>query len=150
MEKWGPVEATKTYFKNDILVYFKLVEERVKKQDIQDFLIKLEEFYLELKEKNEQPYFIWNINLLLVLPPSYIQTITEFMPKIRELGATQSKGSAVIFPSSSIRTILNKYIVQYKMDAAFIKFLKNYDLSIGYLKNLGLKMEEYVPNVAYA
>ena len=36
------------------------------------------------------------------------------------------------------------------MDAAFIKFLKNYNLSIDYLKGLGLKMEEYVPNVAYA
>ena len=150
MEKWGPVEATKTYFKNDILVYFKLVYERVKKQDIQEFLIKLEEFYLELKEKDEQPYFIWNINVLSVLPPSYIQTIIDFMPKLRELGESQSKGSAVIFPSSSIRTILNKYLVQYNIDPAFIKFVKNYDFSIDYLKCLGLKMEERVQIVAYA
>tara|TARA_B110000305_G_scaffold241524_1_gene316038 strand:- start:3708 stop:4160 length:453 start_codon:yes stop_codon:yes gene_type:complete len=150
MEKWGPVEATKTYFKNDILVYFKLVYERVKKQDIQEFLIKLEEFYLELKEKDEQPYFIWNINVLSVLPPSYIQTIIDLMPKLRELGESQSKGSAVIFPSSSIRTILNKYLVQYNIDPAFIKFVKNYDFSIDYLKCLGLKMEERVQIVAYA
>lgn len=150
MEEWGVVEVTKTYFKDDILVYFKLVEERVKKQDIEDFLIKLEKFYLELKDKNEQLYFIWNINLIAVLPPTYIKIITEFMPKIRDLAATQTKASSLICPSSSIRTILNKYIVQYKMDAAYIKFVKNYDLSIGFLKGLGLKMEEQVSDVAYA
>ena len=150
MEKWGMVEVTKTYFKDDILVYFKLVEERVKKQDIEDFLIKLEKFYLELKDNNEELYFIWNINLIAVIPPTYIKIITEFMPRIRDLAATQTKASSLICPSSSIRTILNKYIVQYKMDAAYIKFVKNYDLSIGFLKGLGLKMEEQVPDVAYA
>ena len=72
------------------------------------------------------------------------------MPKIRDLAATQTKASSLICPSSSIRTILNKYIVQYKMDAAYIKFVKNYDLSIGFLKGLGLKMEEQVSDVAYA
>ncbi len=150
MEKWGVVEVTKTYFKDDILVYFKLVEERVKKQDIEDFLIKLEKFYLELKDNNEELYFIWNINLIAVIPPTYIKIITEFMPRIRDLAATQTKASSLICPSSSIRTILNKYIVQYKMDAAYIKFVKNYDLSIGFLKGLGLKMEEQVSDVAYA
>ena len=150
MEKWGIVEVTKTYFKDDILVYIKLVEERVKKQDIEDFLIKLEKFYLELKDNNEELYFIWNINLIAVIPPTYIKIITEFMPRIRDLAATQTKASSLICPSSSIRTILNKYIVQYKMDAAYIKFVKNYDLSIGFLKGLGLKMEEQVSDVAYA
>lgn len=150
MEQWGAVEMTKTYFKEDILVYFKLVSDRVKKQDIEEFLVALENFYINLRDNNEQVYVIWNINLLVVLPPAYLKVITDFMPKIRDLGATQSKGSSIILPSSSMRTILNKYIMQYKMDAAFIKFVKNYDLSIGYLKGLGLKMEEQPINTAYA
>jgi hypothetical protein len=150
MEQWGAVEMTKTYFKEDILVYFKLVSDRVKKQDMEEFLVALEKFYINLRDNNEQVYVIWNINLLVVLPPAYLKVITDFMPKIRDLGATQSKANSVILPSSSMRTVLNKYIVQYKMDAAFIKFVKNYDLSIGYLKGLGLKMEEQPINTAYA
>mgnify|MGYP001399467390 CR=1 FL=1 len=144
------IEIVRTEYKDDIMICFNMVNDRIKKQDVEDFLLDLENLYKKLIEDKERVYFIWNIKLLSVLPPSYLKCITNYMPRIRELGRDTTKGTAVLFWSSTVRGILNKYIKQYGMDADFIKFVKNYDLGIEYLKELGLNTKEKEPNIAYA
>ena len=144
------IDIVRTEYEDDIMIYFNMVKDHIKKQDVENFLSELENLYKKLNEDKERVYFIWNIKLLSVLPPSYLKCITDYMPRIRELGRDTTKGTAVIFWSSTVRNILNKYIKQYGMDANFIKFVKNYDLGIEYLKELGLNTKEKDPNVAYA
>ena len=84
-------------------------------------------------------YGLWQMNLTTVLPPTYIKIITDFMPQIREVGAEVNLGSAIVFKSGTIRSLLNNYIVKYKMDANWIKFIKTPDIGIEFLKEIGMK-----------
>lgn len=144
------IDIVRTEYDDDILICFNMVKDHIKKQDIEDFLLELENLHKKLLEDKEKVYFIWNIKLLSVLPPTYLKCITKDMPRIRELGRDTTKGTAVLFWSSTVRNILNKYLKQYDIDPNFIKFVKNYDLGVEYLKELGMAMREKDPNVAYA
>ena len=81
------------------------------------------------------------MNLTTILPPTYIKIITDFMPKIRDIGGEVNLGSAIVFKSGTIRSLLNNYVIKYKMDADWIKFIKTYDLGLEFLRDLGLKEE---------
>ena len=133
------VEFLITKYKDHNMVHFKMVRENIKRQDVQDFLDEFLKMITEFKQESVKYYGLWEMNLTTVLPPTYIKIITEFMPKIRDVGAEVNLGSAIVFKSGTIRSLLNNYISKYKMDANWIKFIKTSDLGVDFLKEIGMK-----------
>ena len=133
------VQFITTKYKDHNLVHIKMVREDIKRQDVKDFLEDFLEMITKLKQDNVMYYGLWEINLNTILPPTYIKIITDFMPKIRDLGAEVNLGSAVVFKSGTIRSILNNYLTKYKMQDEWIKFIKSPELGIEFLKTIGLK-----------
>ena len=135
------VEFIITEYKDHNLVHFKMVREDIKRQDVKDFLDEFLKMITKFKADGVKYYGLWQMNLTTVLPPTYIKIITDFMPQIREVGAEVNLGSAIVFKSGTIRSLLNNYVIKYKMDADWIKFIKTYDLGLEFLRDLGLKEE---------
>lgn len=133
------VEFIITEYKDHNLVHFKMVREDIKRQDVKDFLDEFLKMITKFKADGVKYYGLWQMNLTTVLPPTYIKIITDFMPQIREVGAEVNLGSAIVFKSGTIRSLLNNYIVKYKMDAKWIKFIKTPDIGIEFLKEIGMK-----------
>tara|TARA_B100000003_G_scaffold35083_1_gene29222 strand:+ start:6806 stop:7252 length:447 start_codon:yes stop_codon:yes gene_type:complete len=133
------VEFIITEYKDHNLVHFKMVREDIKRQDVKDFLDEFLKMITKFKADGVKYYGLWQMNLTTVLPPTYIKIITDFMPQIREVGAEVNLGSAIVFKSGTIRSLLNNYIVKYKMDPNWIKFIKTPDQGIEFLKEIGMK-----------
>tara|TARA_B100000085_G_scaffold131888_1_gene120161 strand:- start:1800 stop:2246 length:447 start_codon:yes stop_codon:yes gene_type:complete len=133
------VEFIITEYQDHNLVHFKMVRDDIKRKDVHDFLEEFLEMITRFKNENVRYYGLWHMNLTTLLPPTYIKIITDFMPKIREIGAEVNLGSAIVFKSGTIRSLLNNYIVKYKMDANWIKFIKTPDLGLDFLKEIGMK-----------
>lgn len=133
------VEFIITEYKDHNLVHFKMVREDIKRQDVKDFLDEFLKMITKFKADGVKYYGLWQMNLTTVLPPTYIKIITDFMPQIREVGAEVNLGSAIVFKSGTIRSLLNNYIVKYKLDANWIKFIKTHDVGIEFLKEIGMK-----------
>lgn len=139
------VEFIITEYKDHNLVHFKMIREDIKKQDVKDFLDEFLEMITKFKNENIKYYGLWDMNLTTILPPTYIKLITDFMPKIRDLGGEVNLGSAIVFKSGTIRSLLNNYAIKYKMQADWIKFIKTPELGIEFLKEIGL---EYLPKTS--
>lgn len=135
------VEFIITKYKDHNLVHFKMLREDIKRQDVKDFLDEFLEMVTTLKKNNIKYYGLWDMNLTTILPPTYIKIITDFMPKIRDIGGEVNLGSAIVFKSGTVRSLLNNYVIKYKMEADWIKFIKTYDLGLEFLRDLGLKEE---------
>ena len=133
------VEFIITEYQDHNLVHFKMVREDIKRKDVNDFLEEFLEMITRFRNEKVRYYGLWDMNLTTLLPPTYIKIITDFMPKIREIGAEVNLGSAIVFKSGTIRSLLNNYIVKYKMDANWIKFIKTSDLGLEFLKEIGMK-----------
>ena len=82
------------------------------KQDVKDFLNEFLKMITKFKADGVKYYGLWQLNLTTVLPPTYIKIITDFMPQIREVGAEVNLGSAIVFKSGTIRSLLDNYIVK--------------------------------------
>ena len=121
------------------LVHFKMVKDTIKKNDVINFLEDYLKMVTEFKEKDIKYYGLWQINIVSVLPPTYIKIIRDFMPKIRQLGAERTIGSSIVFKSGTIRSFMNKCIIEYKLDQGWLKFVKTPDLGIEYLREIGMK-----------
>ena len=130
------VEFIITDYGNNKMIYFKMARETIKRQDIEDFLNDYLNLVTEYKENNIKFYGLWDIKITTVLPPTFIKLITDFMPKIRQLGADATLGTAIVFKSGTIRTLLNNYITQYNFEAEFIKFVKTQEEGDNFLKTL--------------
>jgi len=133
------VEFIITDYGNNKMIYFKMARETIKRQDIEDFLNDYLNLVTEYKENNIKFYGLWDIKITTVLPPTFIKLITDFMPKIRQLGADATLGTAIVFKSGTIRTLLNNYITQYNFEAEFIKFVKTQEEGDNFLKNLAAR-----------
>lgn len=133
------VEFIITDYGNDKMIHFKMVRDNIKRCDIEEFLNDYLNLVTEYKENNIKFYGIWDIKITTVLPPTFIKLITDFMPKIRQLGADATLGTAIVFKSGTIRTLLNNYITQYNIEAEFIKFVKTQEDGENFLKNLDAK-----------
>ena len=133
------VEFIITNYKDHNMVHFKMIRENIKRQDVKDFLDEFLEMITKFKEENVKYYGLWEMNFTSVLPPTYIKIITDFMPKIRDVGGEVNLGSAIVFKSGTIRSLLNNYMSKYKMDANWIKFIKTSELGIEFLKEVGMK-----------
>ena len=133
------VELIITEYKDHNLVQIKMVRGDIKKQDIYDFLDEFLEMITKFKNENVRYYGLWHMNITNLLPPTYIKIITDFMPKIREISAEVNLGSAIVFKSGTMRSLLNNYIVKYKMDTTWIKFIKTPELGLEFLKEIGMK-----------
>jgi len=118
------------------IIYFKMVRENVKRKDVEDFLNDYLNLVTDYKENNIKFYGIWDIKITTVLPPTFINMIIDFMPKIRDLGVATTLGTALVFKSSTIRSLLNKYIIQYNFDNDFIKFVKTTEEGEIFFKSL--------------
>jgi len=130
------VEFIITDYGNDKMIHFKMVRDNIKRCDVEEFLNDYLNLVTEYKENNIKFYGIWDIKITTVLPPTFIKLITDFMPKIRQLGAETTLGTAIIFKSGTIRTLLNNYITQYNFEAEFIKFVKTSEEGVNFLKSL--------------
>lgn len=133
------VEFIITDYGNDKMIHFKMVRDNIKRNDIEEFLNDYLNLVTEYKENNIKFYGLWDIKITTVLPPTFIKLITDFMPKIRQLGADATLGTAIVFKSGSIRTLLNNYITQYNFEAEFIKFVKTQEEGDNFLKNLAAR-----------
>lgn len=133
------VEFIITDYGNDKMIYFKMARESIKRQDIEEFLNDYLNLVTEYKENNIKFYGLWDIKITTVLPPTFIKLITDFMPKIRQLGADATLGTAIVFKSGTIRTLLNNYITQYNFEAEFIKFVKTQEEGDNFIKNLAAR-----------
>jgi hypothetical protein len=130
------IEFIITDYRNDKMVNFKMVRENIKRDDVEEFLNDYLKLVTEYKEKNMKFYGLWDVKITNVLPPTYMKIITDFMPKIRQLGYDVTLGTAIVFKSGTIRALLNKYILKYNFDAAFIKFVKTSEEGDNFLKSL--------------
>jgi len=130
------IEFIITDYRNDKMVNFKMVRENIKRDDVEEFLNDYLKLVTEYKEKNIKFYGLWDVKITNVLPPTYMKIITDFMPKIRQLGYDVTLGTAIVFKSGTIRALLNKYILKYNFDAAFIKFVKTSEEGDNFLKSL--------------
>ena len=108
------VEFIITEYKDHNLVHFKMVREDIKRQDVKDFLDEFLKMITKFKADGVKYYGLWQMNLTTVLPPTYIKIITDFMPQIREVEAEVNLGSAIVFKSGTIRSLLNNYILNIK------------------------------------
>ena len=133
------VEFIITDYGNDKMIHFKMVRDNIKRGDVEEFLNNYLNLVTEYKENNIKFYGIWDIKITTVLPPTFIKLITDFMPKIRQLGAETTLGTAIIFKSGTIRSALNKYVVQYKFEADYLKFVKTQEEGENFLKDLATK-----------
>ena len=130
------IEFIITDYRNDKMVNFKMVRENIKRNDVEEFLNDYLKLVTEYKEKNMKFYGLWDVKITNVLPPTYMKIITDFMPKIRQLGYDVTLGTAIVFKSGTIRSLLNQYISKYNFDAAFIKFVKTSEEGDNFLKSL--------------
>jgi len=130
------IEFIITDYRNDKMVNFKMVRENIKRNDVEEFLNDYLKLVTEYKEKNMKFYGLWDVKITNVLPPTYMKIITDFMPKIRQLGYDVTLGTAIVFKSGTIRSLLNQYILKYNFDAAFIKFVKTSEEGDNFLKSL--------------
>jgi len=130
------IEFIITDYRNDKMVNFKMVRENIKRDDVEEFLNDYLKLVTEYKEKNIKFYGLWDVKITNVLPPTYMKIITDFMPKIRQLGYDVTLGTAIVFKSGTIRALLNQYILKYNFDAAFIKFVKTSEEGDNFLKSL--------------
>ena len=121
------------------IINFKMVRENIKRCDVEDFLNDYFKLVTEYKDKNMKFYGLWDVKITNVLPPTYIKIITDFMPKIRQLGADTTLGNAIVFKSGTVRTLLNNYITQYNFEAEFIKFVKTSEEGENFLKDIATK-----------
>lgn len=133
------VEFIITDYGNDKMIHFKMVRDNIKRCDVEEFLNDYLNLVTEYKENNIKFYGIWDIKITTVLPPTFIKLITDFMPKIRQLGAETTLGTAIVFKSGTIRSVLNKYVVQYKIEADYLKFVKTQEEGENFLKDLATK-----------
>tara|TARA_Y100000741_G_C18257403_1_gene559476 strand:- start:1154 stop:1597 length:444 start_codon:yes stop_codon:yes gene_type:complete len=140
------VEFIITTYETHNLVHFKMVRDDIKRQDIIDFLNEFLEMITTFKETNVRYYGIWEMNFINILPPTYIKIITDFMPKIRDIGAEVNLGSAIIFKSGTARKLLNGYVNRYKIDTTWLRFIKTYDLGIEFLTEIGMKPNTIITN----
>lgn len=130
------VEFIITDYGNNKMINFKMVRDNIKRSDVEEFLNDYLKLVTEYKENNIKFYGLWDVKITNVLPPTYIKIITDFMPKIRQLGAESTLGTAIVFKSGTIRTLLNNYITQYNFEAEFIKFVKTFEEGENFLKSL--------------
>ena len=133
------VEFIITDYGNYKMIHFKMVRDNIKRSDVEEFLNDYLKLVTEYKENNMKFYGLWDIKITTVLPPTFIKLITDFMPKIRHIGADATLGTAIVFKSGTIRTLLNNYITQYNFEAEFIKFVKTQEDGENFLKNLAAK-----------
>lgn len=133
------VEFIITDYGNNKMIHFKMVRDNIKRCDVEEFLNDYLNLVTEYKENNIKFYGIWDIKITTVLPPTFIKLITDFMPKIRQLGAETTLGTAIVFKSGTIRSVLNKYVVQYKIEADYLKFVKTQEEGENFLKDLATK-----------
>ena len=96
------VEFIITEYQDHNLVHFKMVREDIKRKDVNDFLEEFLEMITRFRNEKVRYYGLWDMNLTTLLPPTYIKIITDFMPKIREIGAEVNLGSAIVFKSGTI------------------------------------------------
>jgi len=133
------IEFNITDYGNNKMINFKMVRDNIKRSDVEEFLNDYLNLVTQYNNNNMKFYGIWDIKITAVLPPTFIKIITDFMPKIRLLGANVTLGTAIVFKSGTIRSVLNNYIVKYKFEADYIKFVKTQEEGENFLKDLDTK-----------
>jgi hypothetical protein len=121
------------------IINFKMIRDVIKRADVEEFLNDYLKLITDYKASNIKFYGLWDVKITAVIPPTLIKLITDFMPQIREIGAETTLGTAIVFKSGTIRTLLNNYIAQYNFNAEFIKFVKTSEEGVEFIKILSAK-----------